>query len=441
MGWKPHDLSFVWIISVLCVALASVACTKEGVSPGVRDVYLSPQEVDHFVLKADLANALPSQEPLDILLLFDATGSMGNVIDEARESATDIFQSVRMLYENSAFGVASFADYVPQGLPWQLHQDLTMDTGAVSNALRRIMLNGGGDLPEAYIRALHESRFLKWRRDARKYIVLFGDAPAHDPTFYGTNFGIDPGRDGISGTKDDLFLRPVVGQLTADGIAVIAVYDSGGWFSKKDLMEEAIKGFQFMAIETKGLSIPLRSAGSVADAIKVGVRDSYRPSPGIVVPAEYRTWVEAGEVRRIGNSYRQFEFDVGLSPPAGVTDGIYRFPLIAVQGGKASGGEIGHTWVTIRIGLVNYSWRWPLMLASLFLALLLLLARLIWGRKHGAIRYERNGQFWAALWRLAAVALVFAGLYAIWKYAPGAISDPPEGPVLRGIKGPVESVK
>jgi hypothetical protein len=283
--------------------------------------------------------------------------------------------------------------------------------------LERIQLEDSLDIPEAYSRALYESQFLSWRADSRRFIILFGDAPAHDPEFYSENLGVDPGRDGIPGTPDDLRLRDVVEDVARRRIAIIAVYDTATWLQNKAMLGLAIRGFDFMAQRTGGLTKPIRSAREIPEVIKAGVRETYLPKPGLLVPPAYQAWVGvSAPIKRARGT--QFDFGVRLRPPDGTPDGIYRFPLTAAHGGTAGGGEIGRTWMTIRIGLLNYSWRWPLLFAYL-IPLCFLLGRVI-GERRVPVRYERNGQFWVLLLRLGGIVFAVILLYIIWKYAPGA---------------------
>lgn len=425
-----------WFFVASSMLLLAGCIQKEGVSPQTHEVYLGSGERDTFRVQVDLANAPPSLEPLDVVLLFDATGSMGNIIDTVRENALDIMHGIRGVYENSNFGVVALYDYRPQFQPWRLYQDITADTGAVAAGLRSIVLDGGGDWPEAYSRGLYETRFLAWRKDARKYIILFGDAPAHDPTFYGKDYGIDPGRDGIPGTADDLHLKDVVAQIAGEKIAVIAVYDKGGWFSPKPEMEDAIKGFTYMASETGGMSIPVRSASDIPEAIKAGVREGYRHPPGLYVPTEYQQWVTASDPKKRDDTNRRYDFAVTLSLPDNTPEGVYRFPLVAMHGGTASGGEIGRTWVTIRVGLTNYEWRWPVLLVYLLLLPLMSFVLIRLRGRGKPVRYMRNSQRWSIGWRVLLLAVLISLPYVIWTRFPG----PPASATAATAYGPAVPV-
>lgn len=379
-------------------------------SPKLFDYNLRAGKTDGFALHVNLAKGPTIAEPLDILFLFDCTGSMSNVIDSVTSHAGEIMAYIRdKISPDSAFGVASFGDYLPDSYPWKLHQDLTSNLAAVHRALADISLQNGEDTPEAYSRALYESQFVGWRPKSRRMVILFGDAPAHDPGFYGHDLGIDPGRDGVPGTSDDLRLAEVVKQLARQQISVLAIYDT----SPKELLDEARRGFEFMAQQTGGLAKPIEAATEVAQAIRAGVREKSLPAPIVLPPPGYRSWVDLGAPRKGADGTRHFEFNVTLHPPEGTPDGVYRFPLRAVSG-SPDGKEIGTTWVTVRLGIVH--WRWPWLWVYLF-ALLWLLRRTLRGRRI-PVRYEQNGQLWVLLWRVGVLLLSLSLIPIIWVYIP-----------------------
>jgi len=408
--------SFVIAVTAACVSLSlpGVGQGREGVTPEKRDVFLWPHGKDDFVLRVDLSNPPPSREPVDVLFLFDTTASMANIIGAVQDAARDIMLAIRHMSSNTQFAVASFGDYPPHGYPWRLDQDFTVDIDLAQRALTGLSQVDGGDIPEAYSRALYESQFLSWRPDARRFVILFGDAPAHDPEFYGRDYGIDPGRDGNPGTPDDLRLGDVVTELARKGITIIPLYDSTRGPANKVLWKDAVKGFAFMAKHSGGLMKPVSSASEAPRAIAAGIREVYRPKPAVLVPEAYRSWATVSDAKATSYTYRTFAFDVALHPPTGTTSGVYSFPLTAVYAGIEGDGEIGRTDVTIRIGVANYPWRRLLFpFYGLFLVAFFGPRVVSWVRQK-ITRYEHNGLYWAVLWRVVAAVLLFLVIYRLW---------------------------
>ena len=62
-------------------------------------------------------------------------------------------------------------------------------------------------------RVLHELQNVAWRSGTKKIAIVFGDAPTHDLTFAGYNYGGDPGSDNIAQTADDLDFEETVQAL------------------------------------------------------------------------------------------------------------------------------------------------------------------------------------------------------------------------------------
>jgi uncharacterized repeat protein (TIGR01451 family) len=221
--------------------------------------------------------------PADIMFVFDATGSMGDEINEVKSSATNIMSDIRAVIADSRFGLASFADYpyyyesycgysnqygspsVPDW-PYRLDQALTTDIVAVQGAIGGLTLGSGEDGPEDYTRVLWELGVndvadVGWRPGATKIAIVFGDAPTHDCDFYATSTGGDPGPDAIAGTPDDLNFESVVAQLAANDVIVLSVDSSG--YPGGDPEES----FRYMAYKTGGAYYALPDAGEIPKAV------------------------------------------------------------------------------------------------------------------------------------------------------------------------------
>lgn len=412
------------------------------VSPHGCDYWLPAPRVRSLDVRVDLEQAPPSREPLDVALVFDATASMEHLIGTVTAAAREIVSEVRGLSEDARFAVASFDDYFEPCGPWHLHQDLTPDAGLVAAGLGRIRVANGHDIPEAYSRALHEAASLSWREGSARFLVLFGDAPARDPSFYGVGTGIDLGPDGVEGTGDDLRLGAVVEALRAKGIRILAVHDRKPmWGRQKPLLDEAIRGFRFMAERTGGLTRPIDSAADAAEAIRSGLRDAYRPTPILVPAPGYEGWVTIGAPRDQDGGHRRFVFPVELHPPEGAAGAVHRFPLRATYDAAAGGGEIGRTHLLLRTGWLAYPWyRWVLPAALATVAALLLL----WFALRATdvlrtARYTENGQTAAAAWALARPLLLATLFWWAWRSAPGRMEIVPQAATAAEPAAPGEA--
>ena len=120
------------------------------------------------------------QNGLDIVIVFDSTGSMGGEIGQVKDQMRRIGEALLKLVPATQISLCTYRDrsdvYVVQGLP------LTNQLREIDQFLAGI--SAGGDRPEAVDEglrwAVENNRF---RRNARKVILLFGDAPPHAGRF------------------------------------------------------------------------------------------------------------------------------------------------------------------------------------------------------------------------------------------------------------------
>jgi Mg-chelatase subunit ChlD len=117
---------------------------------------------------------------LDIVIVFDSTGSMGGEILQVRRQIERIATALIRLIPKTRVSLCTYRDYddeyVVKGIP------LTSDIQRMSQFLDGVTADGGGDYPEAVDAgmrwALTENEF---HPQARKVILIFGDAPPHAP--------------------------------------------------------------------------------------------------------------------------------------------------------------------------------------------------------------------------------------------------------------------
>ena len=136
------------------------------------------QRVDFTV-----SRVAPAVKKLDLLLVIDTTGSMGDEIRYLQSELGAILQSLRQRHPglDLKVGFVFYKDigdnYVTSTFP------LTSDFNAAQAELRRQGAGGGGDYPEAMDQALIRAAGQQWRPDAVKTMLLVADAPPHDQHF------------------------------------------------------------------------------------------------------------------------------------------------------------------------------------------------------------------------------------------------------------------
>jgi VCBS repeat-containing protein len=144
---------------------------------------------------------------LDILFLADNTGSMGPAIANVKANAQSLLQDLSNTYNDIQIGVAkygsdpsefsaSYTKYSRSRAAYKLLEPVNAGTISDSvNAINQWTASGGGDWPEANFFALHQAATsgssingfytgydTKWRSDAKKVIIWFGDAYSHTST-------------------------------------------------------------------------------------------------------------------------------------------------------------------------------------------------------------------------------------------------------------------
>jgi HEAT repeat protein/Mg-chelatase subunit ChlD len=115
---------------------------------------------------------------LDLVFVLDVTGSMGAELEEAQRRTEDIVRILRRVIPSLRVGFVAFRDDVAQD---EKHP-LTFDYDKVAEKLNKLEASGGGDINEAVCLGFESAlREQGWRKEARKVVVLVGDAPPHEP--------------------------------------------------------------------------------------------------------------------------------------------------------------------------------------------------------------------------------------------------------------------
>lgn len=116
---------------------------------------------------------------LDVCIVFDSTGSMGEIIDEVRKQIRSMNTYISALVGDYRLAMVTYRDRTDDYLTKV--EPFTTDYYRILNFLETVNAAGGYDIPEAVYAGLKVAmEKLRWRRNADKVILLFGDAPPHD---------------------------------------------------------------------------------------------------------------------------------------------------------------------------------------------------------------------------------------------------------------------
>ncbi len=176
---------------------------------------------------------------LDLALVIDTTGSMGDEIEYLQAELDSIVTRLKRESGNLdlRIGVVLYRDegddYVVRSSP------LTASIRGIRAELAEQEANGGGDPPEAVDKAMKAAEALQWRPEAAKAILLVADAPPHD--------------EAIAPTLDS------VQRLRSRGVQIVPVAASG-------VEDKAQYVMRTMAVLTQGRYIFLTDDSGIGDA-------------------------------------------------------------------------------------------------------------------------------------------------------------------------------
>ena len=346
--------------------------------------YLMGAEQVQATIQYEAPESTVIKAPVDILILFDRTGSMKEVISTTASAASGIVNDIQKDAPNTRFAVASVSDYSPLFTPsvdkrtCLLHSDFTLDAATVAKASADITLSNGGDIPEAYSRGLYEAAALTWRPEAKKIIIFFGDSTDHP---------VDPGRDETLGTADDLTMTAVLAQLKAQAISVIAIH------TRNDA--EVVEQFNAISQATQGTTVPLNNAEASSQVIKASIRGALARPASLAAFGDLADWVATRVNDSKGRSHLDYLVDIRV--PEGTPAGVYPIQLMLNSDNPDDVFAQGFKNKPFEIKVITGWYNHPLLP---WLPLALFLAYLLWcslrmlrgGYKH-SIAVTSNARF------------------------------------------------
>lgn len=172
---------------------------------------------------------------LEVVFVFDSTGSMGSSIRATKEGIAQMLDVLRALVPDARFSLVTYRDkgagedYLVRSLP------LDRDFYAAVNWMQSVEAGGGGDTPEAVLAGLRESFRQDFRRGARRVVVVAGDAPPHD--------------------RDRQAMRDVVRRFASEPNSAVHTLLTSGTNS------DAKEAFAEIAKTGRGLCLPIEDQG------------------------------------------------------------------------------------------------------------------------------------------------------------------------------------
>ena len=163
------------------VAVPATAAAAPGVAPAHHSGALAPGQSVTITKTVETPPIPPNP---DIVFLADTTGSMGASIANVKANASSILSQIKTAQPTAQFAVAEYKDESDgPGAAYRVDQQLTGSTADVVAGINMWSAGGGLDEPEAWIGALGRiPSTIDFRPDGTRVLVMFGDAPSHDPS-------------------------------------------------------------------------------------------------------------------------------------------------------------------------------------------------------------------------------------------------------------------
>jgi hypothetical protein len=145
--------------------------------------FTQPVDPDDAKWRKELELRPPNFKTFDLALLVDATGSMGEVLAWLRTDVKRILEAMALVSSSPRVGITFYRDFGDQFVSKSI--PLTNRPELLAQPLNAMTATGGGDIPEAIREALIDCiRSNDWvmSKDARKTLMVIGDAPPHPET-------------------------------------------------------------------------------------------------------------------------------------------------------------------------------------------------------------------------------------------------------------------
>ncbi len=331
-----------------------------ALTPETFTASLRPEESVTETKTASITSAPPKG---DILFMMDLTGSMQGELSNVKANSNNIMGSIGSVITDVAFGLVTHMDYnavydfcgyynrygEAGDYPYALDQALTTDKTLVTGAINSKSLGFGYDEPECYDRVLYETTadpLIGWRPGARKFVIAWLDDRPHE-CILGT--GIDPGRDAIAGTEDDLVMANVLATMAAQNITLIVLYSgSSGYFSQWNTYAEATGGKAFQILSNGTIPGGINIAEYITGIIQAQTMIINDLTLEVCTPG-YEGWLSSVSPASYTdvNLAAPFTgtFEATYEVPAGTADGVYEFDVCLI----GDGAEYGRQHVTITV--------------------------------------------------------------------------------------------
>jgi hypothetical protein len=172
-------LSRAGAVAVGALGILASGAYADTISPTSYSATLGVGESVTITKTVVVTREPPTTALVDIMFVFDTTGSMGGAIDGAKASATSVLNTIAATYGNTFSGAGQYDD-PGSSIVAPLSNSIAA-TQAGINTLFACYGSCGGDFPEVgYDGIAKAASDTPWRAGSNRFIVAFGDASFKD---------------------------------------------------------------------------------------------------------------------------------------------------------------------------------------------------------------------------------------------------------------------
>lgn len=208
-----------------------------------------------------------TDDGLDLCFVVDTTGSMDDDIQNAKDNMARILDSLAAKTENYRVALIDYRDFPwrtgdEDDYPCALQLDFSEDNDVITQAIYALDLGYGGDNDETVYSGLMKAVSLNWRSDAKKVIIIMGDAAPLDPEPE-TGYTYDSVCAALFNAAIGIDFDSSDGRVTGGmDQSMINVFSIG-----TDASDDAESFFREISDDTGGSYAPVEEADGVGDAI------------------------------------------------------------------------------------------------------------------------------------------------------------------------------
>lgn len=189
-----EDFEPLEYIETLDMGLVPLSDDEEGedVDKSNENSELDESKKPEAVITPDNASTTKSVNAMvDIVFVFDTTGSMSSVLYNTQQNLGDFADKLRKDGISVSYGLVDYKDITYKNGDYASriirngYSNWYSSTIGIKSALYNLDIRGGGDYPECAVDGIATARGMGFRENAQKFIILITDAPNKIDNNYG----------------------------------------------------------------------------------------------------------------------------------------------------------------------------------------------------------------------------------------------------------------